>query len=782
MSGDQTKEVRPITPEDYEKLVVACDEAANLDMDASSAREAYLRLLNGRMRTAALIPSNDPAFSIGLAKLGRARGIDLLEQVKIDREDYRGTRVLSAEEGNAVDRLLADVRPEGSAPLTPSERYAALDAMVFSESRNGAGRREIANLVLARRQAARELIAEPSQIVRLGAECPHLEQQFLTDVGGNGKVADKFDARTSAMVSDYARSDADVVREMREGNIMAAEAMRARRGQLSEEILASPRALFMMGRSMRAPNARTDNPDFVVGRFSSDALDMAGRKGWGEGDVRGYEDFKRNVREGLEGTFDDPVERYAELRRRISDSTINGGRGKEEAYLREYARETARFIGADGVLVGKLIEKHEDLEVAFVRDAQPDDGGRRAVSSAKANASANTGDIREPSGAGAKKKPVLASEDEAEEKVINLFGKPEDKAAGARNEPVGARPAGAGGKGFQRDGGQKSVPRETRDADDKSVRGMLEQILTVTPAHIGQVVDIMRKGGDAILPLSSNSVIDAGVLAREMTKLVRSNPHQARDVYINTCMMRQSLMRDGKPINDEAAMAIKRLELGRRAMAEPIKKMNLALGGHRILKLGELNALAAFHGDTEIGSHSRNDITHEVNSSVVRDVSTMRAHFDDGNLNNSYLSLAISEFGASGQINREIAGLLKRDPQRAVEMYKNTVAKRTGLLDSGPLDPEARLAHDRLEMGRRALGQALVRGKWLTAEMYDSDKREFVSDLARSLPDTLKREFVEKKVPDKEEIMRAKDRAKRPVKTVHGIIDGLLDEVRQNAR
>lgn len=747
--------------EDYANLATACEDARLRAAEDPAHRETWLRLLYGRMRAAALTPADDPSFATSLARIGRERGADFMSQLSLDREDYRGGRTLSSEEEESIAARLRSSYPDG-AQLSPVERYAAIDeALLHADPAN---RKEAANLLLARRAAAREIARTPAEIVRLGAERPEYEQQFMTDLSPSGRLAEKFDTKSSRIVSDYMRGDADIVREMGQGNVMAAEALRARRAQASEELIASPRALFMLGRASAAPNAREDDPDFVAGRVRSDALERAGRNGWSAADVKGYENFKARLRDEMEAAFDDPVARYAELRLRAADAAVTRGKGRDEVYIHEFARESARVIQRDPVMVGRLMESHEDLEAAFVRDAQPDDGGRKAAAAARAPKTAAmpaSGKTAEPEAP-----IVMGTEEEAEQKVISLFGAP------------GSKPNAKDGKR----GGMKGEPRHVNPSDAAEVRPAVQKVLKSTPSEIGQVVDILRKGGDGILPLSLNSSMDAAVLAKQVARLVRDNPQAARDVYINTCMTRESLLHNGRPINDEAAMCVKRLELGRRVMAEPIGKLNMKLGGHRPLKPNEMNALAAYHGDTEIGSYSRCDITREINSGLVRDMQTLKAHFEPRNLNRTFFSLAISGFGASGLVNREIASLMKADPQRVVEMYKNTVSKRGSLLETAPLDPEAQLAHDRLEMGRRALGGMLVRKGWLSKEMAESDRREFMSDVARQLPKEFKRERIESEKPSPMEIEQAKERGRRPFKKAQGVVDMLASEISQHAR
>jgi hypothetical protein len=102
------------------------------------------------------------------------------------------------------------------------------------------------------------------------------------------------------------------------------------------------------------------------------------------------------------------------------------------------------------------------------------------------------------------------------------------------------------------------------------------------------------------------------------------------------------------------------------------------------------------------------------------------------------LALPLTRFSASKSINR---ALHQMDAERLKRLYQNTAKLAVALRkDREGQTRDGSAAHDSLEMGRRAMAEVLVRRKILSAEKVAAEGYMLISERAKGIPDSYKRD------------------------------------------
>ena len=184
---------------------------------------------------------------------------------------------------------------------------------------------------------------------------------------------------------------------------------------------------------------------------------------------------------------------------------------------------------------------------------------------------------------------------------------------------------------------------------------------------------------------------------------------------------------DGKP-------ALKVIEGGRSQAALPSSDQT-----KETKLLGGVPEFSARRWSPEEGS-----LSGEVASQMPACLDKLRTHLWSPDA--KFLALPVNEFAtekfgtrrllvaAGGNVARELTELAVKEPDRMKALYANTVNAMIALRKTGDLQTENdKLAHDRLEMGRRAMGLVMARKGLLEPGEIAKDAYPLMSKQAESL-------------------------------------------------
>lgn len=116
-------------------------------------------------------------------------------------------------------------------------------------------------------------------------------------------------------------------------------------------------------------------------------------------------------------------------------------------------------------------------------------------------------------------------------------------------------------------------------------------------------------------------------------------------------------------------------------------------------------------------------------------------HFESSD--SKFLALPLTNFSSSGAIDRALKNIAKKDPEELKRLYQNTINAKVAIEKSDEYsygNENSKISHDRLEMGRRAMGVALVKYKVLSPAEVAKDASPLTSKSAMALQEDFRRD------------------------------------------